>query len=138
MNFVIALVAAAFAAAPATTGPATEIFAANARWTEAVAREDMATVEALVSPNFRLTGGDAKKVVKRAAWLATLKKLEIANYKTEITDLEVHGNTAIATISGSWDVSMGGSKRNDKFHLIDVWIRDGGRWRVIRRHIAGK
>lgn len=136
MKRITALVVGALAACPVAASPTSDITAANSRWTQAVAHKDMATVEAIVAPEFRLTGGDAKKAVQRAAWLATLSKLDIANYKTEITDLEVHGDTAIATVSGSWDVTMGAVKRSDKFNLLDVWVHRPSGWQVVRRHIT--
>ena len=66
MKITIALIVGALAASPLAASPTSEITEANARWTEAVAHKDMATVEAIVAPDFRLTGGDATKAVPRA------------------------------------------------------------------------
>jgi len=140
MNLLLTFVAAAITASPVAAHPASEISAANSRWTEAVAKKDMATVEAIVAPEFRLTSGAAttEEVVGRAAWLSNLSKMQIANYKTEITDLEIHGDTAVSTVSGSWDVSLGDMKRSDKFKLLDIWVLGPSGWQVVRRHITGE
>ena len=130
--------ALALAATPTPATPASEIMAANARWTEAVAKKDMAIVEAIVASEFKLTSGTASadETVDRANWLANLGRMQIASYKTEITDLEIHGDTAISTVSGSWDVVMGPKKVTDDFRLIDVWVRRPTGWQVVRRHIT--
>jgi len=139
MRLMLAFVAAVVAvASPVAASPESEIFAANSRWTDAVAKKDMAAVEAIVAPGFRLTSGDAKDAIQRAAWLANLSKLQIAAYKIEITDLEVHGDTAISTVSGSWDVALGNKKWSDKFQLLDIWVRGPSGWQVVRRHITGE
>lgn len=138
MRASVTLLAAALMAAPAAASPSSEITAANAKWTAAVAKKDMATVEAIVAPEFRLTSGAAtsKESVERAVWLANLGKMQIADYRTEITDLEIHGDTAISTVTGSWEVTLGKDKRNNEFKLIDVWVHRPSGWQVVRRHMV--
>ncbi|QIK95899.1 nuclear transport factor 2 family protein [Sphingomonas sp. HDW15A] len=131
--------AVALIAAPVPSTPSREIVAANERWTEAVAKKDLPRVEAILAPEFRLTSGTATpdETIARALWLANLRKMKIASYKTDITNLEVHGDTAIATVKGSWDVTMGERKISEEFKLIDVWLRRSTGWQVVRRHMTG-
>ena len=140
MRASVTLLAAALIATPVAASPTSEITAANAKWTAAVAKKDMAAVQTIVAPEFRLTSGAAtsKETVQRAVWLANLSKMQIADYQTEITDLEIHGDTAISTVTGSWNVALGNEKRNDKFKLIDVWVHRPSGWQVVRRHIVGE
>ena len=138
MKALVLFTAATLLASPAVADSSGEIRAANARWSEAVAHKDMATVEAIVAPGFRLTSGTARadQVTARDRWLANLRNMQIASYKTEITDLEIHGDTALATISGSWNVAFGDVKLNEPFELVDFWVRGPSGWQVVRRHIT--
>ena len=128
------------AAAPAAAEPREEIASVNARWTEAVARKDMAAVESIIAPEFELTGGaaTAKDIVPRAVWLANLQRMDISSYDTRITDLKVVGDIAVATVKGSWVVALGEEKRADSFELRDVWVRRPQGWQVVRRYIVGE
>ena len=132
------LIAAALGASSPGTDPKADIMAANARFTQAVARKDMPAVESIVAPGFRLTSGLSKPddVTPRERWMANLQKMQIASYKTEITDLEIHGDSALATVEGSWDVSFGEFKTKDAFRLLDLWVRGPTGWQVVRRHIT--
>ncbi len=136
----IFVTAALAVAAPARADPASEIRAANARWTEAVANKNMTEVEAIIAPEFELASGaaTAKDVVPRPVWLANLQRLKISNYATDITDLQVKGDIAVATVKGSWLVALEGEQRSDSFQLRDVWVRRPQGWQVVRRYILGE
>jgi len=136
MKLFAALTAAALAAAPGSAEPRQEIEAANSRWTRAVIAKDVAALEAILGPEFELTGGAAtgEDGLPRALWLANLQKMQISDYQADIADLHVAGDFAVATVRGRWTVALGGPPRTDAFELRDIWVRRAGGWQVIRRY----
>lgn len=121
---------------PQMTGEAAAISTLEARWTAALIARDEAALEALLAPEFQLVGIRSTGVtsVHRAEWLATAGTIVFHDFKTRTTSVEVFGDTALATVEGSWDIVFGGHAIKENFYVTDVWIRRDGRWRVVRRH----
>ncbi|HEX4736094.1 MAG TPA: nuclear transport factor 2 family protein [Allosphingosinicella sp.] len=116
---------------------AADVRAANDRWTVAMKSKDMTVVQSLVGPEFVLTRGQASAAderVERAAWIANLRQMSFAVYKANVTDVQVTGDFAVATVDGDWTVTQNGRTRSGPFRVYDIWFKRTNGWQVIRRH----
>ena len=129
---------AVLSAQPALAGDAEDIRMANARWTEAMKVKDMAVIQQIVGPEFALSWGAAtpSETVPRADWMANLEKMTISDYRVDIVDLKMSGNSAVATVNGNWTVTNVRGTRKEPFKLRDTWVKRAGGWQVTGRHMA--
>ena len=51
-----------------------------------------------------------------------------------VTDATMLDQVMIGTVHARWRINYLGREVEDCVLLTDVWVRDEGRWRVIRRH----
>ena len=66
---------------------------------------------------------------------------DTANNKTNsasISDMKVtvHGNTAIARYSDTYDATVHGEHRSRKVICTDTWVKDGGAWKEVADHCS--
>ena len=129
---------ATLAAQPALAGDAEDIRAANARWTEAMRAKDIAAVEQIVGPEFALTWGaaSASERVPRDAWIANFGAMTISDYRVDIVDLKLDGDTAVATVEGNWTVTNPQGTLKEPFKLRDTWTKRANGWQVTGRHMT--
>lgn len=136
-NYMIAAAALAVAA-PALADDAADIRAAETAWNAAIKAKDGATLDRWMSDDFELTGGPAatRLIIPRSAWRANLERMTISHYDTEVADVDVAGDYAIATIKGRWTVAFNGKAADERFLLRDVWVWRKTGWQVIRRYMV--
>ena len=121
-------------ASPALAGDAEDIRSTNARWTEAMKAKDMAAVDQIVAPEFALTFG--AETIPRAAWIANFAKMTISEYRVDIVDLKLDGDTAVATVEGNWPVTSPMGNLKEPFKLRDTWTRRANGWQVTGRYMT--
>jgi len=128
--------AALAASSPAWADAAADIRAAETAWNAAIMAKDMAVLERYMGPEFELTGGAAEQDdgVPRAAWLANMSRMTFKEYRTDVTDVRVMGDMAVANVAGNWTVEMNGRGGSETFLLRDIWVRRAGGWQVVRRY----
>jgi len=140
MKFLIAFLCffAVIGASPALAGDAEDIRSTNARWTEAMKAKDMAAVDQIVAPEFALTFGAATpaETIPRAAWIANFAKMTISEYRVDIVDLKLDGDTAVATVEGNWTVTSPMGNLKEPFKLRDTWTRRANGWQVTGRYMT--
>ena len=124
------------AATTQSPADAAAISALEARWTAALIDRDQAALEDLLAPEFQLVGvrSTGAAPIARADWLATAGTITFHAFTTETTSVQLFGDTALATVEGSWDIVFAGRPIRENFYVTDVWVRRDGRWRVVRRH----
>ena len=106
-------------------------------WHDAILAHDEAALRAILHPDFRLVGirSTGTVAVGIDLWLELLSRMEIEQFSIDVTDVQHHGPTAIATVQGDWRITLDGRAIDENFLLTDVWVDAPGLgWRVARRH----
>lgn len=132
----IAFAALAWSAS-ARADTAADIAAIEQRWGEAFLKGDRAYLESVLAPEFKLMRAEGGKtlVTPRATWFATLDRYTFHLFEVRTVDVVAAGDTAVATITGRWKVTLAGrGTRDETFIVSDTFVRRGGAWQVIYRH----
>ena len=119
--------------------PDRAIIEAEARWMTAMRVRDAATLEMMMAPDFTLAGVAASErpPVPRAAWIDNaLNHLRLDTALVEDPQVEVRGADAIVRATITWAGSYDGEAFRESVPVIDVWRRDGARWRVVSRRVG--
>jgi ketosteroid isomerase-like protein len=105
-------------------------------WRDALCRRDMDRLRDLVHPDFVLIGTRASGpfVMHRDEWLDAIQRREVETIDLEVRDATAVGEVMVGTVQASWKVKYLGRVIEDCVLLTDVWVREGGQWRAIRRH----
>ena len=105
-------------------------------WRDALCAKDMDRLRALVHPDFVLIGTRTSGpfTMSRDEWLEAIERRELVSIELKIRDTAVFDQAIVGTIEATWTVDYLGRTVEDRVLLTDVWVRDEGRWRVVRRH----
>lgn len=105
-------------------------------WRDALCAKDMERLRALVHPDFVLIGTRTSGpfTMSRDEWLEAIERRELVSIELKIRDTAVFEQAIVGTIEATWTVDYLGRTVEDRVLLTDVWVRDEGRWRVVRRH----
>jgi ketosteroid isomerase-like protein len=112
----------------------------SVEWMDAVERKDRAALERLLAPDFQLlSSGEPEAGVGRAEWLRNALRMDWQSRGYSNVRVDVNGDVALVTSNYSFRVDPGGWKPavSASGPLADVWVRNGGRWQVQRRYLAG-
>ena len=106
------------------------------QWRDALIAKDEATLRRLIHPQFRLVGvrSTGSVAVDLEQWIEALKRMDIASLEVRITECVALESTMVATVDAQWRVRYLGQLIDERVLLTDVWVREGGRWQVLRRH----
>jgi ketosteroid isomerase-like protein len=96
----------------------------------------MVRLDALLAPEYRLVGvrSTGTSDMARDAWFAGLGRMAFSRFEPSVSSVEVFGDTALATVEGSWALEFDGRQIDESFYVTDVWVRRDGQWRIVRRH----
>ena len=129
--------AASLSAQPATS-IAAEIAAIEQAWAQAFRTGDMAYIESIVAQEFKLMGerGGAAHFTPRAEWMANTRNFVFHRFEVRTVDVVTAGDTAVATVEGSWTVGRKGlpGTRASRFIVSDTFVKREGKWQVVYRH----
>ena len=105
-------------------------------WRDALFAKDEAALRQLIHPDFKLVGIRSTGTVGVGLedWLVALQKMDIASLEVRVIDSIACEDTVVATVDAQWKVRFMGHPIDERVLLTDVWVREGGNWRVIRRH----
>ena len=106
------------------------------QWRDALIAKDEATLRRLIHPQFRLVGirSTGSVAVDLEQWIEALKRMDIASLEVRITECVALESTMVATVDAQWRVRYLGQLIDERVLLTDVWVRENGRWQVLRRH----
>ena len=106
------------------------------QWRDALIAKDEATLRRLIHPQFRLVGirSTGSVAVDLEQWIEALKRMDIASLEVRITECVALESTMVATVDAQWRVRYLGQLIDERVLLTDVWVREDGRWQVLRRH----
>ncbi len=105
-------------------------------WRDALFAKDEAALRELIHPQFKLVGirSTGSVGVGLEEWLVALQRMDIASLDVRVIDSIACDETIVATVDAQWKVRFMGQPIDERVLLTDVWVREGGRWKVIRRH----
>jgi len=105
-------------------------------WRDALCRKDMERLSALLHPKFVLIGSRSSGAftMNRDEWLDAIQRRDVESIEVHIRDATVLDQVMVGTVLARWRVKYLSRVIEDCVLLTDVWVRDDGRWRVIRRH----
>ena len=105
-------------------------------WRDALCAKDIDRLRSLIHPEFTLIGTrwTGPFTMSREEWLEAIQKRELISIDLDIKDAAVFDEMMVGTVEAKWKVSYLGRAIEDWVLLTDVWVRDDGRWQVVRRH----
>jgi ketosteroid isomerase-like protein len=114
---------------------AAEIARLEQRWATALVKQDTATLQHLLAPDYALVvSASPERPIMRAAWLATLPEYRTQSLTITGLTVRVRGDLALASFIGDLAARVRGVERRGKYFLTDVWRQQNGGWRVIARY----
>jgi hypothetical protein len=105
---------------------------------EAVRDRDMEFLDRLLGEEFTLTTGRPGAPVRtREEWMAiTRDRYVVEDFEFEQLEVLPYGHVALARSRYSQRGRMDGDDRSEVFLMTDVFVRRGGRWRAVTRHVS--
>jgi len=99
-------------------------------------RKDMDKLKALIHPEFVLIGtrSTGAFMMGRQEWLDAIERREVESIELDVRDAAVFEQMMVGTVHAKWRLKYLGRVIEDCVMLSDVWVLDGGRWQVVRRH----
>ena len=106
------------------------------QWRDALLAKDEATLRRLIHPQFRLVGvrSTGSVAVDLEQWMEALQRMDIASLEVRVSDCVSLESTMVTTVDAQWRVRYLGLLIDERVLLTDVWVLEGGHWRVLRRH----
>ena len=116
--------------------PCVDVHALEAEWRNALLAKDEAALRRLIHPQYKLVGirSTGSVAVDLEQWICALRRMDIAALEVRVTDCVALDNVIIATVDAKWKVRYLGQPIDERVLLTDVWVREDGQWRVVRRH----
>jgi len=116
--------------------PCVEVKTLEAEWRDALLAKDEAALRRLIHPLYKLVGirSTGSVAVNLEQWIAALRRMDIAALEVRVTDCVALDNVIVATVDAQWKVRYLGQPIDERVLLTDVWVREDGTWRVLRRH----
>jgi ketosteroid isomerase-like protein len=112
------------------------IDALEIEWRDALLSRDIDRLRSLIHPRFVLIGTRAAGpfIINREEWLAAVQQREIVSIDLDVRDAYACEDVMVGTVAARWRVKYLGGEIEDCVLLTDVWIKEDGRWQVVRRH----
>lgn len=105
-------------------------------WRDSLCAHDVDKLRKLIHPRFTLIGTRASGpfTLSREEWLDAVQKRELISIDIDIKDAVVFDDVMVGTVEAKWRLAYLGRPIEDCVLLTDVWVREDGRWQVVRRH----
>jgi hypothetical protein len=116
--------------------PCVDVATLEGEWRDALLQKDEEALRRLIHPRYKLVGirSTGSVAVDLEQWIAALRRMDIAALEVRVTDCVALDNVIVATVDAQWKVRYLGQPIDERVLLTDVWVREDGRWRVVRRH----
>ena len=116
--------------------PCVDVMTLEAEWRDALLSKDEEALRRLIHPQYKLVGirSTGSVAVDLEQWIAALRRMDIAALDVRVTDCVALDNVIVATVDAQWKVRYLGQPIDERVLLTDVWVREQGQWRVVRRH----
>ncbi|MDP2271977.1 MAG: nuclear transport factor 2 family protein [Archangium sp.] len=103
-------------------------------WMQAIAQKDEPALQALLAPEFSLTGAGDTTQVPRAEWIANAVKMNWSAFRYENFDVRVRGEHATVNSKLFFRVSPIPFELDSG--VVDTWEKREGRWQVTGRYLG--
>jgi hypothetical protein len=105
-------------------------------WRDSLCAKDIDRLRLLIHPKFTLIGARSSGpfTMSRDEWLEAIQRREPISIDIHVQDSVLFENVMVGTVEARWRLSYLGRAIEDRVLLTDVWIREDGRWQVVRRH----
>jgi ketosteroid isomerase-like protein len=111
--------------------PAQAIERLEREWAGAHVRKDLGWYDRYVAADYRSVLADGR-IASRADIVEHLRSSAPGQaVKVEQVDVRVYGDTAVATVTQSFNTASGKAGRS---RITDVWVKSGSRWMVRHSH----
>ncbi len=112
------------------------IAALEGEWRDALCRKDMEKLRSLVHPDFVLIGtrSSGPFMMGRDEWLDAIQRRDVDTIELEVREATVLDQVMVGTIQAKWRIKYLSRTIDDCVLLTDVWVKEDGQWRAIRRH----
>jgi len=116
--------------------PCVDVRTLEAEWRDALLQKDETALRRLIHPQYKLVGirSTGSVAVDLEQWIAALRRMDIAALEVRVTDCVALDDVIVATVDAQWKVRYLGQPIDERVLLTDVWVRESGTWRVLRRH----
>ena len=120
----------------AADAPCMDVRTLEGEWRDALIAKDEAALRRLIHPQYKLVGirSTGSVAVDLDQWIVALRRMDIVSLEVRVTDCVALDNVLIATVDAQWKVRYLGQLIDERVLLTDVWVREDGNWRVVRRH----
>lgn len=105
-------------------------------WMDAWLRQDRATIEQILAPDYTLTVSSLpSQAVTRDRWIELVERFTAESFEYRDMSVRLIGDVAVvSSIGRAVGGQVDGSDRSFPFFLTDVWVKRDGRWRVAARY----
>lgn len=105
------------------------------RWQKAIEDRDVEAARSCLADDYALQlVQPVRAAIGRAQWLAALPDYVVSSYQVEDQVVDIDGDLAVVLHRARMQATVSGVDRSGIFVITDVWRRDGGAWKVWRRH----
>ena len=106
-----------------------------AGWQRAIEDRDVVAAGDCLADDYALQlVQPVRAVIGRAQWLAALPDYVVSSYQVEDQVVDIDGDRAVVLHRARMQATVSGVDRSGIFVITDVWRREGGLWKVWRRH----
>ena len=103
-------------------------------WAAAVAASDVQAAGRILADDFVLTSsGGVSEHMPRDEWLAALTALDTRSLACADIYARELGDVAVVRARLRWEATMGDRDLSGEYLVVDVFQRDGGRWKASWR-----
>ena len=107
-------------------------------WVDAIGRRDSATLDQILANDFLISGWlpQGQLADKKLYLEDCMRPMEVQepSYRFNRWKVRAYGSTVVVNCVFSCHGIVGGKEWGGNFLFTDVWVRDGGSWRVVTRH----
>jgi hypothetical protein len=101
---------------------------------EAIRRHDRASLESLLSEEFRTTGSSRLGTVDRGRWLdLATRGIEWDSFEFRSAKCMSLGDVGVVASVVNRQGTVAGQDSRGEFATVDTWVKRGGRWQIINR-----
>ena len=125
-------------AAPKTAARVDEVKQMEKRYTDALMKRDLATLEKIWSHDYTFTNGQGK-LLSRAERLENVKTGATEIQSTEEHDVQVRvygGDAAVLVSHVTLKAQYSGKEASGEYRHTAVWIKESGGWQLVANQIT--
>jgi ketosteroid isomerase-like protein len=106
-------------------------------WKAAAFRRDLDACARILADDFTMVT-DRGTQIDKTQWLHNVQHRMGGDVPPEFLDprIRILGDTALMTSRNILRASFDGKDWSAELYLTDVWIRQDGRWQILRRHAS--